>query len=127
MSGRVFVAVAAAVGAIVLLTAPAFAQDKMAQGIKVYADRKCSVCHSIAGKGNAKGPLDEVGTKLTADEIRAWMVTPKEMTVKTKAERKPAMLTYPDLSKPDLEALVAYMVSLKKAPDAAGGSAAAAK
>ncbi len=102
------------VGLIVVLAAPAFAQDKLQQGMKVYADRKCSVCHSIAGKGNAKGPLDEVGTKLTAEELRAWIVTPKEMTAKTKSERKPAMLTYPDLSKPDLEALVAYMQSLKK-------------
>lgn len=127
MSGRVSIAVAAAAGVFVVLTAPAFAQDKLAQGIKVYADRKCSVCHSIAGKGNVKGPLDEVGTKLTVEEIRAWMVTPKEMTVKMKAERKPVMLAYPDLTKPDLEALVAYMVSLKKAPDAAAGSAGAAK
>jgi mono/diheme cytochrome c family protein len=115
------------VGVVVILASQAFAQDKLQQGIKVYADRKCSVCHAIGGKGNAKGLLDEVGSKLTADEIRAWMVTPKEMTVKMKAERKPAMLTYPDLSKPDLEALVAYMVSLKKAPDAAAPSAGAAK
>jgi mono/diheme cytochrome c family protein len=117
MSRRVLMA--SVVGVVVMLAAPAFAQDKVQQGIKVYADRKCSVCHSIAGKGNAKGPMDEVGSKLTADELRAWIVTPKEMTVKMKAERKPAMLTYPDLAKPDLDALVAYMQTLKKAPDAA--------
>ena len=108
--------IAAIASAIVVLAASAFAQDKPLPGQKVYADRKCSVCHSIAGKGNAKGPLDEVGSKLEADEIRAWMVTPKEMTVKTKAERKHAMLTYPDLAKADLDALVTYLVSLKTAP-----------
>jgi len=103
---------------LVTLAAAAFAQDLVQQGIKVYADRKCSVCHSIAGKGNTKGPLDEVGSKLTADEMRAWMVTPKEMTVKMKAERKPAMLPYPDISKADVDAVVAYMLTLKKAPEA---------
>jgi hypothetical protein len=30
----------------------------------------------------AKGPLDGVGSKLSADEIRAWIVTPAEMTKK---------------------------------------------
>ena len=94
----------------------AFAQDKAAidKGMKLYATKMCSACHSIAGKGNAKGPLDEVGTKLTADQIRAWIVTPKEMTERMKADRKPAMPANSTLTKDDVEALVAYMASLKK-------------
>jgi hypothetical protein len=36
------------------------------------------------------------------------------MTKKTKAERKPPMRAYPNLPKADLDALVAYMSSLKK-------------
>ena len=102
----------------VLLGAPAAvsAQDKalIERGMKVYADQKCSICHSIGGKGNAKGPLDSVGLKLSADEIREWMVHPAEMTKKTKAERKPPMRAYPNLPKDDLDAVVAYMLSLKK-------------
>lgn len=98
-------------------TQVAFGQDKaqIERGMKVYADQKCSACHSIAGKGNAKGVLDNVGAKLKADEIRAWIVTPVEMTKKTNAERKPPMRAYPNLSKEDVDALVAYMASLKKA------------
>lgn len=103
---------------VVVLGAPAaaMAQDKalIDRGMKVYADQKCSVCHSINGKGNAKGPLDSVGLKLSADEIREWMVHPAEMTKKTKAERKPPMRAYPNLPKEDLDAIVAYMSSLKK-------------
>jgi mono/diheme cytochrome c family protein len=83
-------------------------------GLKVYADQKCSVCHSIAGKGNQKGALDDVGSRLSADAIREWMVNPAEMTKKTKSERKPAMRAYPNLPKEDLDALIAYMLSLKK-------------
>ena len=92
----------------------ASAQDLVAKGAAVYAAQKCSVCHSVAGKGNVKGKLDGMGSKLTADEIRAWIVTPKEMTAKTKATRTPAMKAYPTLPKADVDALVAYVQSLKK-------------
>jgi mono/diheme cytochrome c family protein len=102
--------------ALGLVAQAASAQDaKIEKGMKVYADQKCAMCHSIAGKGNVKGPLDGVGAKLTADEIRQWIVDPVTMTAKTKAERKPLMTNkYTALPKEDLDALVAYMVSLKK-------------
>lgn len=92
----------------------AFAQGAVERGMKVYADQKCAVCHAIGGKGNAKGALDDVGSRLSADEIRAWIVSPAEMTKKTKAERKPPMRAYPNLPKEEVDALVAYMLSLKK-------------
>ena len=97
-------------------TQVAFAQDKaqIERGVKAYTEQKCSICHSIAGKGNAKGALDDVGSKLMPEEIRAWLVNPAEMTKKTKAERKPPMRAYPNLSKEDLDGLVAYLSSLKK-------------
>jgi mono/diheme cytochrome c family protein len=97
--------------------ATASAQDaaKIAKGEKVYTDQKCSLCHSIAGKGNAKGSLDDVGSKLKAEEIHDWIVKPAEMTAKAKADRKPAMpAKYASLPKDDVDALVAYLSSLKK-------------
>jgi mono/diheme cytochrome c family protein len=92
------------------------AQDsvQIEHGMKVFADQKCIVCHSIAGKGNARGPLDDVGGRLPADQIREWLANPAEMSKKMKAERKPPMRAFPNLPKPDLDALVAYMLSLKK-------------
>jgi len=36
------------------VTSVAGAQDSAA-GAKIFADQKCSLCHSIGGKGNAKG------------------------------------------------------------------------
>lgn len=95
------------------VAATAAAQDAKAKGEKVYADQKCSLCHSIAGKGNAKGSLDDVGGKLKADEIREWIVDAKGMTAKTKATRKPEMKQY-TLPKDDVDALVAYLSNLKK-------------
>jgi mono/diheme cytochrome c family protein len=84
------------------------------RGVKLYADQKCSLCHSVAGKGNPKGLLDDVATKLSADEIRNWLVNPQEMREKTHAERKPMMKSFATLPKDDLDALVAYVLTLKK-------------
>jgi mono/diheme cytochrome c family protein len=89
------------------------AQAENSQGEKVFADQKCGLCHSIAGKGNAKGPLDDVGNKLSADDIRAWIVDAKGMTAKTKATRKPDMRAY-SLPKEDVDALVTYLAAMKK-------------
>jgi len=90
----------------------ASAQDAK-KGEEVYTAQKCSTCHSIAGKGNAKGSLDGVGSQLTADEIRSWITDAKGMAAKTKATRKPDMKQY-TLPKDDVDALVAYLSSLKK-------------
>jgi mono/diheme cytochrome c family protein len=112
MSHRV---IAAVTFGMLLTASIASAQDaKVAQGEKLYATQKCSMCHSVGDKGNKKGPLDGVGTKLSAEEIRQWLINPQEMTVKTKSARKPPMSSYAKLSKEDIEALVAYMQSLKK-------------
>jgi mono/diheme cytochrome c family protein len=81
---------------------------------KVYASEKCAICHSIGGKGNPKGVLDDVGTRLSADEIRQWIVNAPEMTKKTKATRKPPMKSYAHLAKEDVDALVGYLQTLKK-------------
>ena len=93
--------------------ASAAAQGAKAQGEKVFAAQKCSLCHSIAGKGNPKGPLDEVGSKLSDGDIRSWITDAKGMTEKTKATRKPAMKAYA-LPKEDVEALGVYLSAMKK-------------
>jgi mono/diheme cytochrome c family protein len=90
----------------------ASAQDK-AKGEAVYAAQKCSLCHSIAGKGNPKGALDDVGNKLKVEDIRAWIVDAKGMTAKTGSTRKPDMKSY-SLPKEDVDNLVAYLQTLKK-------------
>jgi len=92
----------------------ATAQDAAKKGLEVYTAQKCSVCHAIAGKGNKANPLDGVGTKLSADDIRSWIVTPIEAAAKAKSTKKPPMpAKYGKLAAADLDALVAYMQSLK--------------
>ncbi len=101
--------------ALVLAPAASFAQGASAeQGQKVYTAQKCNVCHSVAGQGNKNGALDEVGSKLSADDIRQWIVNAPDMYAKAKSTRKPPMKSYSQLPKEEVDALVAYMLSLKK-------------
>ena len=93
--------------------ASAAAEDEKARGEKVFAAQKCAMCHSVGGKGNPKGPLDEVGGKLSSNDIHAWITDSKGMTAKTKATRKPAMKAF-TLPKEDVDALVAYLSAMKK-------------
>lgn len=101
---------------LALATGTVAAQDAklVAKGEQLFGSQKCAMCHSIGDKGNKKGPLDDVGNKLKAEEIRQWLINPAEMTGKTKSTRKPPMSSYAKLAKEDIEALVAYMQSLKK-------------
>jgi len=96
------------------VAATAAAQDaKVTKGQQLFTDQKCTLCHSVGDKGNKKGPLDGVGSKLSADEIRSWITDAKTMTAKAKATRKPEMKAY-TLPKDDVDALVAYLQTLKK-------------
>lgn len=89
-------------------------QDDVKKGEQVYAAQKCQQCHSIAGKGKKQNPLDGVGKKLSADEIRQWIVDPVAMAKKTGSKKKPPMQNkYSKLPAADIDALVAYMASLK--------------
>jgi mono/diheme cytochrome c family protein len=98
------------------VTASAAAQDPAAieKGKQIYTAQKCQACHSVAGVGNKNGPLDDVGARLKAEEIRQWIVAAPEMSAKMKAQRKPPMKSYGHLVKEDVDALVAYLTSLKK-------------
>ena len=103
--------------AVLLVAGTAAAQDAKAQkGMAVFTAQKCTACHSIAGKGSKKGPLDEVGSKLTAAEIKEWIVDPVGMTAKTKPTptRKPPMKKKA-IPADDVDALVALLAGLKKA------------
>lgn len=109
-------AVALILGTSFALPLVAAAQGDAAKGAALYTSNKCGTCHTAPGitGGNAKGPLEGVGSKYTADELRQWLVDPAAMTAKTKAARKPPMKSYKHLPKEELDALVAWMQTLKK-------------
>lgn len=84
------------------------------KGQEVYTAQKCSLCHAIAGKGGKTSSLDGVGAKVSAEDIRQWITNPKDAATKAKSTKKPPMpAKYGTLPAADLDALVAYMQSLK--------------
>jgi mono/diheme cytochrome c family protein len=84
------------------------------KGQEVYTAQKCQTCHSIAGKGGKASALDGVGGKLSADDIRQWITHPKDAATKAKSTKKPPMpAKYASLPAADIDAMVAYMQSLK--------------
>ena len=86
-----------------------------AAGEKVYAAQKCSMCHSVAGKGGKSSPLDGVGSKLTAEQLKEWIVDPITAAKSHSSTKKPPMpKKYDKLPAADIDNLVAYMASLKK-------------
>lgn len=80
---------------------------KQHPGRLVYNLNRCWMCHSIDGKGNKKTPLDHVGSNLYPDQIKKWILSPKEMKPETR------MSAYDKLSEKDLADLVEYLSSLK--------------
>jgi mono/diheme cytochrome c family protein len=106
--------VAAIAGALVAGVPGVARSQDAAKGQQVYAAQKCQVCHAVAGKGNKQNPLDGVGAKLSADDIRAWIVDPIAMAAKASSTKKPPMPNkWANLPAADLDGLVAYMQSLK--------------
>lgn len=91
------------------------AQDaaKIEAGKKVYDAQKCSMCHSVAGKGAKMSVLDGVGSRLDAAGIKLWIEDPVAAEKKFGTKAKIKMKAY-KLAAADVDALVAYMGSLKK-------------
>lgn len=115
MVSRLFT-IALTLAALTLIPRDARAQDdaKAKHGQSVFTAQKCQICHAIAGKGGKANPLDGVGAKLSADDIRQWIVSPAEMTAKAKSTKKPPMPDkYSKLPAADVDGLVAYLQTLK--------------
>lgn len=111
---KTLITIAVACVALLAMSRPVAAQGDPKKGEQVYTAQKCQVCHSIAGKGGKANPLDGVGAKISAEEAREWIVNPKAMATKTNSQKKPPMPDrYSKLPAADIDALVAYMQSLK--------------
>jgi len=106
MTSRWHVGIAMVVAIAATGRAPA-EESAIARGERVYAEQRCRACHAIDGKGNRRYPLDGVGGRLDAKALRIWIVAPQEMNPKV---RKPA---YDALPAADVDALVAYLASLR--------------
>jgi len=92
---------------------PVSAQEaKAAKGAALFESNKCSICHSVQGKGGKK-PLDGVGTRLDAATVKLWLTDPKGAEAKTGKKAMPPMKNFSTLPAEDIDALIAYVMSLK--------------
>src|ERR1044072_8510354 len=79
--------------AVILAIVPsAYAQSaKAQQGAAVFTAQKCTMCHSVAGKGTQTGALDNSAAKNKADHIREWLTDPEGIDARTKPPPTPAI------------------------------------
>ena len=85
---------------------------QVALGREVYASLDCSSCHSIAGQGSPRSPLDGVGKALSRQEIHDWIVAADSVAEDLSPRAIRTKHAYRDLPPEKLEALVSYMQSL---------------
>jgi mono/diheme cytochrome c family protein len=92
------------------------AQAQAASGEALFTSKQCIKCHMVAGKGSKMSPLDGVGAKLSAADIRRWLTATAEMEKKLKTKPKVKMSTKIkeiNLAPAEVDALVAYLLTLK--------------
>jgi mono/diheme cytochrome c family protein len=112
------------IGAVVFACAsPLLAQSLTPaeqQGKKLFDSKKCATCHTVAGKGGTltkQYPLDGVGAKLSLADTRKWLTETE--TMEAALEKKPKVKMSSKkvpLTSADIDALVAYMQTLKTPP-----------
>jgi len=85
--------------------------EKVQQGEKIYAERKCSACHMIHGKGGKVGPdLSVIGDRRDEEWLEKFLSNPKSVFPET------IMPSFRG-SHGELEVLAEYLESLKKEVD----------
>lgn len=79
------------------------------KGKELYSAKKCGLCHTVDGSGGKKGgDLSDIGDKKDAEWLTKYMKDPKSLMPEAKM---PAFKG----SDEELQDLVAYLMSLKKA------------
>ena len=83
------------------------------EGRNIYKEQNCAACHSIAGKGNPRNPLDSVGARRTAEELRNWVIGSDSLQGMMPEGIRKLKQRYKALSDYELDALVSYLHSLR--------------
>ena len=78
----------------------------------MYDAQKCATCHSIAGEGNPRNPLDGVASRWEASELRDWITGTGVAVEVLSAAVVKRKRRYESIQEADLNALVTYLLSL---------------
>lgn len=88
------------------------ASARAVRGRAIYDAQGCARCHSIAGVGNPRNPLDGVGVRRDAAQLRQWITADRAITEALSTRTRAAKAEYAALPPAELDALVAYLRSL---------------
>jgi cytochrome c2 len=81
---------------------------RLAEGEEIYQEYACYGCHKIAGNGGEMGPdLSEIGSRLRPEYLAAFLRNPQAFIPGT-----PMKIS--ELWEEEVQALVAYLMSLKE-------------
>lgn len=94
-------------------TAIEFEPERIEVGRKVYKQQTCSRCHSIAGEGNPRNPLDNVGARRSAEELRHYTVGADAVKEKLPEYLSKLKQRYRLIPIDELDALIVYLQSLR--------------
>ena len=90
--------------ATMLVTKAAQADSKGEQIFK----QKCAMCHVVNGKGGVIGPeLTKVASRMKEGDLKGQLENPKKKNASS------SMPSFKTLAKPEMDALLAYLKSLK--------------
>ncbi|NOQ90109.1 MAG: c-type cytochrome [Gammaproteobacteria bacterium] len=87
--------------------------DKIEAGKEVYKQQSCARCHSIAGKGNPRNPLDGIGDVYTAEELRDWITAGDTLRDELPEYLFKLKQRFRKLTDDEIDSLITYMQSLR--------------
>jgi len=90
--------------------------DTITRGRAVYARNGCATCHSIAGEGNPRYPLDGTGDRWEPEDLRDWIIGSGIAADLLNDAMRRRKQRYANLPEADLSALVDYLATLKAKP-----------
>jgi mono/diheme cytochrome c family protein len=97
----------------VALPARALDPAEVARGRAVFDEQGCARCHAAEGRGNPRLPLDGVGARRSADDLRGWVTGEGSAGDAMSPTARRAKERYREVPTADLDALVAYLSSLR--------------
>jgi mono/diheme cytochrome c family protein len=95
-----------------LTEADAPARETHQRGRAVYARERCATCHSIAGEGNPRFPLDGVAAHWKPEELEDWIIgsgVAADLLPTGVVRRKQRYRTLPE---EDMKPLIRYLSTL---------------
>jgi hypothetical protein len=86
------------------------------RGRAVFQSAGCTRCHSVAGVGSPRNPLDGVGSRRNDAGLRAWTLGADPLADSLPPSALRTKQGYRALEAADLNALITFLGSLKEKP-----------